>query len=809
MSGTEERDRTASSAPDVPVARTESKFRAVARDLGMGIRFALAGGREGWIRATLTGVGVGLGVALLLLCAALPGVLTERDRREEARLDWPFSSEVVPKSDDTLIIARTDTEFRDEHIRGRLTEPEGPKAPVPPGLSEFPAAGEMVVSPALKDLLASDGAGLLRERLPYDVTGTIGEQGLIGSQELAYYAGAKGLADGIDGIDGSRAVRLDRFGTPDEYTSEEETDPVLMLLILVVFVVLLTPVAVFIATAVRFGGERRDRRLAALRLVGSDAAATRRIAGGEALAGALLGLVLGTGFFLIGRQVAASVEVFDVSVFPSFLNPSPLLALVVAVAVPAAAVLVTVLALRGVVIEPLGVVRTVRPPRRRLWWRLLPPLAGIVMLYPMVGQGRENGDFNGYLVVGGVLLLLIGITALLPWFVETVVSRLGKGSLSWQLAVRRLQLSSGAAARMVNGIAVAVAGAIALQMLFAGVEGDYTEDTGFDVSLAQAQVELPEGQELAPAAEKLAATTGVSKVYALSHGYLADKPWQQEPENTAALTVADCATLRTVAKLPSCRDGDVFAVSGAKYDTSTPALSRPGRDLYLEVPDPSAPSGYGEDITWTVPAGFKEARSIPDPVDNERGGFLLTPGAVTAGMTDTLSGQLYLEIDDSVPYAMEHVRNAAAAIDPLTDPIRWTATERSETYDSIRTGLFVGAACVLMLIGASLLVSQLEQLRERRKLLSALVAFGTRRRTLSLSVLWQTALPIGLGLLLASVVGVALGAVLLQMTSTPVRVDWTSLLQMTGFGAGVVVVVTLLSLPPLLRMMRPDGLRTE
>ncbi|GAB2818701.1 ABC transporter permease [Streptomyces chlorus] len=806
MSGTKERDRTASSAPEVPVVRTEPKARAVARDLGMGVRFALAGGREGWIRALLTGVGVGLGVALLLLCAALPGVLTERDRREEARLDWPFISEVIPKADDTLIIARTDTEFRNEHIRGRLTEQEGPKAPMPPGLGEFPAVGEMVVSPALKDLLASDGAGLLRERLPYDVVGTIGEPGLVGSQELAYYAGAEGLADRFDG---SAAVRLDRFGTPGEYVSEEETDPVIMLLVLVVFVVLLTPVAVFIATAVRFGGERRDRRLAALRLVGSDAAATRRIAAGEALAGALLGLVLGTGFFLIGRQVTASVEVFGISVFPSFLNPSPLLALLVAVLVPAAAVLVTLLALRGVVIEPLGVVRAARPPRRRLWWRLLLPLAGIAMLYPMIGQGRENGDFNEYLVAGGVLLVLIGITALLPWVVETVVSRLGRGSLSWQLAVRRLQLSSGSAARMVNGVAVAVAGAIALQMLFAGVEGDYTEDTGFDVSLAQVQVELPTGQDLAPAAEKLAATKGVSKVYAVSHGYLGDKPWRQEPENSTALTVADCATLRTVAKLPSCRDGDVFTVSGAEYDTGTPTLNKPGVDLHLEVSDPSDPSGYGEGAVWTVPAGVKQARSVPDPVGHEHGGFLLTPGAVPAGMTDGLSGELYLEVDESVPYAMEHVRNTAAAIDPLTDVFRWSASERSETYESIRTGLFVGAACVLALIGASLLVSQLEQLRERRKLLSALVAFGTRRRTLSLSVLWQTAVPIGLGLLLASAVGVTLGAVLLRMTSTPVRMDWTSLLQMTGFGAGVVVVVTLLSLPPLLRMMRPDGLRTE
>ncbi|MEU9355096.1 FtsX-like permease family protein [Streptomyces griseoloalbus] len=778
-------------------------MRAVqwARDLAMGARFAFAGGREGWVRALLTAVGVGLGVALLLLTTALPGALSERDRREEARLDYTYSQEVMPKADDTLVVADVDTEFDNQGVRGRLLEPEGDGAPLPPGLREFPAAGDMVVSPALRELLESDGGRLLRERLPYDIVGTIGEQGLIGSQELAYYTGGEGLAERINN---STVARIDAFGSPEP--REQETDPVLVLLVLVVFVVLLMPVAVFIAAAVRFGGERRDRRLAALRLVGSDGGMTRRIAGGEALAGALLGLVFGTGFFLAGREVAASFEVFGVSVFPSYLNPSPLLALLVAVAVPAAAVLVTLFALRGVVIEPLGVVRTARPARRRLWWRLLLPLAGVGMLVPMIGQGRDGGDFNQYLVVGGVMCLLVGITALLPWIVETVVARLGSGSVSWQLAVRRLQLSSGAAARMVNGIAVAVAGAIALQMLFAGVEGDYTQDTGYDVSRAQMEVAVPKGTELAPAAAKFETTKGVRKVYALSEGYVGDRPWRQEPERAAELTIGDCATLREVAKLPSCEDGDVFSVRGGEYDTDTPSLSEPGRKLYLET---AGADGMREDVVWTLPEGLKQADSVEDPTGTKRGGFLLTPGAVPADVGEAISGDLYLAVDDSVPHAREYIRNTAAAIDPMSEPMTWYATERSERYDSIRTGLFVGSTAVLALIGASLLVSQLEQLRERRKLLSALVAFGTRRRTLSLSVLWQTAIPIGLGLLLASVVGTTLGAVLLRMTSAPVDVHWTSVLQMTGAGAAVVLLVTLLSLPPLLRMMRPDGLRTE
>ena len=54
-----------------------------------------------------------------------------------------------------------------------------------------------------------------------------------------------------------------------------------VLLVIMTCVALMTPVMVFIGTSVRFGNERRERRLAALRLVGSDVPTTRRIASGE------------------------------------------------------------------------------------------------------------------------------------------------------------------------------------------------------------------------------------------------------------------------------------------------------------------------------------------------------------------------------------------------------------------------------------------------------------------------------------------------------------------------------------------------
>ncbi|MEW2120938.1 FtsX-like permease family protein [Streptomyces sp. NPDC005474] len=769
----------------------------------MGVRFAFTGGREGWVRMLLTAVGVGLGVALLLFATAIPNALAVRHDREQARSDLTYRTTGwgrppgLSKADDTLLVGSAVTHFRDKEVRGRALEPEGPKAPLPPGVSRFPGVGEMVVSPALKRLLESGEGKLLRERMPERIVGTIAEPGLIGAQELAFYRGADNLVikENIGAVE-----RIDRFGAG--YMPSEKRDPVLVLLSLVVFLVLLLPVGVFIATAVRFGGERRDRRLAALRLVGSDSRMTRRIAAGEALAGSVAGLAFGAVFFLIVREVSGSAELFDVSVFPSYLIPSPLLALIVAVAVPAAAVLVTLLALRGVVIEPLGVVRTAKPPRRRLWWRILLPVGGLGLLYPMIGKDRYGKDFNQYQVTGGVLLLLVGVTALLPWVVETVVARLGSGAVAWQLAVRRLQLSSGTAARMVNGIAVAVAGAIALQMLFSGVQGQYTKRTTNDPTRAQMQTDLPDEVPLARAAADFKATRGVAKVYAFDEGFVSDR---RQLENSAQVTVADCASLREVASLPSCKDGDAFAVQGGARGDGVIDLSQPGLKVWFDTVDGSGAKG----TPWTVPADLKQARTLADPSGNKREGLLLTPGALPSGAAHGHHGEIYLALDQKLADAPDHARNTARRLGMPTDPTMLVSSKSDDTYASIRTFLFVGAACVLALIGASLLVAQLEQLRERRKLLSSLIAFGTRRRTLCLSVLWQTAIPIGLGLALATAVGMTLGAALLKMTHKPVGVDWASVLSMTGIATAVVLLVTVLSLPPLLRLMRPDGLRTE
>ncbi|MFE2478353.1 FtsX-like permease family protein [Streptomyces sp. NPDC059389] len=780
-------------------------LRVWARDLGLGARFAFGGGREGWTRTLLTGLGVGLGVALLLITSAVPSALSARDERGTARL-VDSARESDRPGPDTVLTAGADQTYRSYGIDGLLVQPEGPSAPLPPGLEKYPGPGELAVSPALDELMKTSEGKLLRERLDGRIVSVIGDAGLVGPGDLYFYEGTDRLSRyAADDATSAYVHRVTGFG---EEREKRPLDPVLALLVVLVFVALLMPVAVFIAAAVRFGGDRRDRRLAALRLIGADARMVRRIAAGEAFAGSLIGLVAGTGLFLLARQLAPALTLYQRSVFPADLNPAPWLAALVAVAVPGAAVAVTLFALRGVVIEPLGVVRTATPRRRRIWWRLLLPVAGVGLLVPMSGRGNDAGRFNQYQVSAGVVLLLIGVTTLLPWVLERSVGRLGgAGPVSWQLAVRRLQIASGTGARLVNGIAVAVAGAIALQMLFAATSASYTEKTGQDPARASVSV-LPRGSDPARVdalAGKIAATPGVTGVLPLRS--VSASPTPEAEGLTVELTIGSCSALAELGTLPSCEDGDVFVLpASADPDRYDGVAAHAGQKLFAgNVHGTDGPAA----VPWNVPADAPAVSPRRDPNGSLRSGLLVTPAAAPRGLGDFQSSQVYVRLDPKDPDAIERVRTASYKADPIAVPMTLQSTATDDRFASIRTGLFVGATCVLVLIGASLLVSQLEQLRDRKKLLAALVAFGTKRSTLSLSVLWQTAVPIGLGLALATVVGLTLGTVLMRMATVPVRVDWGSVASMIGVGAGVAVTVTLLSLPPLLRLMRPDGLRTE
>lgn len=792
-------------------------MRRLLHELALGARFALGGGREGLTRTALTALGTGLGVALLLLAASVPHIMAAREAREAARTasDW-YSTEPVQRSDRTVVHLETGTEYRGDPVAGELLRADGRRPVLPPGLVRMPAEGEMFVSPALGELLASDGGALLKERLGARVAGTIGDEGLHDPGDLRYYAGSDTLTTANGGS------RTAGYGTGRPH---DPVDAPLLVLIVLICVVLLVPVAVFLATAARFGGERRDQRLAALRLTGADVRATRRIAAGEALLGSLLGLAVGAGVFAVSRLFAGSVRLWDLGAFPHDVVPAPWAGALVLVAVPLCAVVTTLVAMRAVTVEPLGVVRETAPVRRRLWWRLAMPLAGVGVLLA-IGRVTPGGAVDTFPVAAGAILVLLGLSTLLPWLVDAVVRRLGgAGPLPWQLAVRRLQLGGGAAARAVSGITVAVAGAIALQMLFAGMHADFARLISHSSWAGRMSV-LAEyaAPDLAPEAEKaFRATPGVRDATAvIEASAVGTGPVTgDESRPMTSLVVASCPTLRRLAEISDCSEGDAFVVhrrGDAELNRWIDRTARKGRPVDLNNPfERDRETGP---LLWTLPAGSPTVPARPDAGGEELFGIFATPGALSRADAGGAGAPVdpaelpgartiaQVHVDEGVPDAAEHVRNTAARLSPLLAVREAADAVRDQRYASVQKGLLAGASGTLALIAASLVVAQIEQLRERRRLLSVLVAFGTRRATLAWSVLWQTALPVALGMVVATAGGLALGAVMLRMTGKAVS-DWWVFVPLAGAGAGVVAGVTLLSLPALWRLMRADGLRTE
>ncbi|MEU9500433.1 FtsX-like permease family protein [Streptomyces sp. NPDC048196] len=787
-----------------PLGAARSGPGVWARDLAMGMRFAAGGGREGWIRTALTAAGVALGVAVLLLGVSVPHLMDAWHGREKARENLGQQHEPRP-SDTTLRYASADTTFHGAEVRGRLVRPDGTHPPVPPGIDRLPGPGRMLVSPALKDLLDSPGGALLRDRLPYEIAGTIGDAGLLGPKELTYVARSATLA-APDGY------RIDHFGK--SWDPRPMSAPA-VLLVIMTCVSLMTPVMVFIGTSVRFGNERREERLAALRLVGTDVPTTRRIASGEALFGSLLGVAGGAALFLAARGLAPYLTLWDINVFPADIAPGPLAAALITLLVPAAAVLVTLLAQRSVTVDPLGVVHHRRPVRRRLWWRPALPAVGALLLVPLSWEGPWTDDpLHTVRLAAGAMLLLLGVTALLPWLVDAVVGRLHGGPVSWQLAVRRLQLSSGSATRAVSGITVAVAGAIAVHMLMTGMQAGYAAAYAESGKLPRIGLwgnakDWPTTQRALTA---LRATPGVTAARGTIDGLAGPLPTDRAPAAPATpthpstLAIGSCAELRRLAQLPSCRDGEVFLT--ANTPDREPALVPGAR---LDLNPPMVRGDRFDPQPWTIPRSARTARLLapghgPDLFSYD---LLVTPSALDPSRLNAPSMELRVGFDRSLPDAVEHIRTTASRFDPTVLESSAVDNPHDGQYSSVRNALFAGAVVTLLLIGAGLIITTVEQLHERRRLLSTLDAHGIRRATLGRSLLWQTALPVLLGLALALACGLSLGALLLTMIDSAVTVDWPVVLAMTATGAAVILFVTALSLPPLWRMMRPEGLRTE
>ncbi len=440
----------------------------------LGLRLAVAGGREAITRLALIAIAVGIGVGLLLATlAGLNAVNTQNARYAWLETGYTGSGASAagspasdPAADPLWWWLRAD--YYQGNVIGRVdVAATGTNSPIPPGIAALPRPGEFYASPALAELLATNPAAQLGDRYPGHLVGTIGSVGLPSPDSLIIIVGRHvtelSHQDGAHPVSRISTTSPSQCGSGDCALGVGTNHDGIVLILSVVTAALLFPVLMFIGGATRLSAARREQRFAAMRLVGATARQISVISTVESALATVVGVAAGFGLFFTLRPAIATIPFTGDPFFTADLSLNMPDLLFVVLGIPIGAAVAARLALRRVAISPLGVTRriTPRPPRP---WRLIPLLAGIAELSYFayvhdIGAGTQtNTTLEAVLFLTGVLVVMAGLVIAGPWLTmlaaRLVIRRANRPATL--IAARRLADNPQAAFRAISGLVLAV-----------------------------------------------------------------------------------------------------------------------------------------------------------------------------------------------------------------------------------------------------------------------------------------------------------------------------------------------------------------
>jgi len=415
----------------------------------LGLRLTLRSGREPLVRLLVTAAAVAVGVTIMLAVLADFHAF----RVSSYRPSWESTSGQAVTAGYASAPRSELWNYSNDIYIGQTIErldiaALGPGAPVPPGISKLPAAGQYYASPALAALIRSAPASQLGDRFPGRLAGTIGQAALTGPDELVIYIGYRPAQ--LAGLPGTQVVNTISTAPGRQVWTSYFRDAFVVGAIAFVF-----PILILVGTATRLAAARREERYAALRLVGATSRQVSVISSVDAVISALLGTVLGIGIFTALRPALANTAITSARYFYNEVTPTALGYLAVLVAVPAVSAVAALVSLRRVRISPLGVSRRVTPPLPRIW-RIAPLLIGIALF--ILGLSQTTKNSIGPVVFFGLIIILIGLVVGGSWLTAWAARLFGgiAPGTSSLLATRRLADNPKAAFRSVTGLVLAV-----------------------------------------------------------------------------------------------------------------------------------------------------------------------------------------------------------------------------------------------------------------------------------------------------------------------------------------------------------------
>jgi hypothetical protein len=738
--------------------------------LRLGLQLSLRSGREAMVRLLITAAAVAVGVALLL------GVLAEF-HAFQANANQPCWSCTQGAPVPATLPSRGElwnnsVDFYQDQTINRLDVAAlGQHAPVPPGITQLPPAGDYYASPALAALLKTVPADQLGERFPGTMIGTIGQAALSGPGDLAIYIGHTPAQ--VGNIPGTQWVTS--IGSAP---GQEVFSPFFRYAFGVGVLAVVFPMLVLISTATRLAANRREERFAALRLVGGTPGDVRIVATVEAVLSGFIGAVLGTGIFLLVRPALAVAALVGTQYFESELTPTAAGYVAMLIGVPIAAAIAALVSLRRVQISPLGVTRraTPKPPT---FWRLIALVIGVgVFVY---GLSKTTRDGIGAPAYPGLILTMIGLVIAGPWLTAQAARLFGRSARgsSALLAARRLADNPKAAFRAVSGLTLAVFLGTMVGLIVPALNAtEATPTAGALSNILLGQIGLPTaaGQQLISGIGAIPGatvyplySTGGTSLDIQGHGYAGQSD-----------IAVSCAVMREIAVLGQCAPGvkAVQTTDDSLFDDNPMFNTKP----IVGASDPA----YTGNLT-TLPLQTVLVR-VNSPTTLER-------------------VRTYLAVN-APPQVGGDKQNSPTPPRTFGETLQ-IRLDRASTFEKI---MYAAVALTLIVAGCSLAVAVGGGLVDRKRPFTLLRVSGTQVSVLSRVVLFEAAVPLVAAIVVAA--GIAYGTSLmafLRLAPVGTAIPQLGRDYYTIMGIGLVVAfgVIAVTLPLLRRMTAPSTIRFE
>lgn len=541
--------------------------------------------------------------------------------------------------------------------------------------------------------------------------------------------------------------------------SDAKIDPVAVIVFGVGGTILLFPIVIFVSVATQLGAAQREKRYAALRLIGATKRQVGRVLMLESLLASVVGVIIGLGAFWLLQAPLQDFKMDGMRFNPSDLAlTGTQYALIIGLTL-GLTTFVNWRRMRRAQISPLGVSRSVEKVKKLRAWRALVPALGIAFFAWLSSKpGRDWLDANKesaipmLLLTAALLLVMFGLILAGGWLTNklSLLAARWANNASMLIAGKRTAVHSRTIFRSVSGVVLALFAGSFYLTATSGIEGlnaQAVKDNGF--SQLKRGTAIVIGRSLP--------------------GDMAEQLQQK-------------SYITSVATIYPREDGDAIRCQDlAKYTEHTcPNNARLDQFALLNFDKPVV----------------KKVSLINDRVD--------TNGAKEYLVT--------LKSDNDIEKLRTLVTAKANQYD-LTYAVSGTDSKKPHINPTIREFAdlaYVGIGVTLFVAVASLIVSTIGGLMERRRSLYTLRLSGMRLAQLKRLVMVESVAPLLTTSILSCSFGVWTGAVFTSTFSTTLKPVLTlTYFAIVGIGLAAAIIGIYLILPMVDKLTRAEANQTE